>query len=181
MIETVCKVPRGRLGRLGVLAALVAVAAPAAPASAQDGSDPDFITLGVGAFDVNDDQDSAAQFEAQVRFDEQLWIFKPQAGLFVTSEGSFYVYGGVLVDIYLGRRLVLSPSFAVGAYEKSNGKDLGGLVEFRSAIELAYRFDDRSRLGLQYGHLSHAGIYSDNPGENFLILNYSIPTGVFER
>ncbi len=74
-----------------------------------------------------------------------------------------------------------SPSFAVGGSHEGDGKELGGTLEFRSAIELAYRFDDRSRLGIQVGHLSNAGIYAENPGTEFAILNYSIPTNVFSR
>ncbi|HHZ67367.1 MAG TPA: acyloxyacyl hydrolase, partial [Alphaproteobacteria bacterium] len=31
------------------------------------------------------------------------------------------------------------------------------------------------------GHLSNASIYEENPGTEFAILNYSIPTRVFSR
>ena len=61
------------------------------------------------------------------------------------------------------------------------GKQLGGTLQFRSAVEFAFCFDDRSRLGLQIGHLSNAGIYSENPGTEFVVLNFSVPTIVFSR
>ena len=70
---------------------------------------------------------------------------------------------------------MLRPSFAVGAYADGNGKDLGGVLEFRSAIALAWRFDDRSRLGVEFSHLSNAGIYDTNPGTENLTVNYSVP------
>ena len=113
--------------------------------------------------------------DVQVRLNSGLWIFLPQAGLFVTSDGGFYGHVGFYSDFFFGRRFVLSPSVSVGGYYDGSGKDLGGAVEFRSAIELAYRFNDRSRLGLQFGHLSNAHLYDSNSGEEFLILNYSIP------
>lgn len=160
------------------LVAAVFAAKPAA-AIAED-LEPDFLTIGAGAFDMNDDQ-TAGEIDAQFRLQDKLWIFKPQFGVFVTSDQAFYAYAGLYIDIFLGRRWVLSPSTAVGVFEKGDGKDLGGPIEFRSALELAYRFDDRSRLGLQFGHLSNASIYDDNPGEEFFILNYSIPTDVFRR
>jgi hypothetical protein len=63
----------------------------------------------------------------------------------------------------------------VGAYHEGNGKDLGGTLEFRSGLELAYRFDDRSRLGLEISHRSNASIYEDNPGEETLMVFYHLP------
>ena len=92
-----------------------------------------------------------------------------------SSDGAFYGFGGVLVDFYLGRRFVFTPSFAAGLYEDGDGKDLGHAVEFRSSVELAYRFNDRSRLGMSFYHLSNAGLSDNNPGTEVLSLNYSIP------
>lgn len=159
----------------------ILLAASGLPAAAQsEFREPDFITIGAGGFDINDDM-TAGQLEVQVRLNTKLWIFRPQLGLFVTSDAAFYAWAGISTDIYFGRRWVLTPSFAVGGFEESDGKDLGGPIEFRSAIELAYRFDDASRLGMQIGHLSNAGIYDSNPGEEFAMLTYSIPVTVFDR
>ena len=67
------------------------------------------------------------------------------------------------------------PSFAAGLYEDGDGKDLGHTVEFRSAIDLAYRFDNRSRLGLSFYHLSNAHLADSNQGTEVLSLIYSVP------
>src|SRR3546814_8920873 len=83
------------------------------------------------------------------------------AGAMVVSHGEMYGYAGVLVDIYFGRRWVLTPSFAPGLYWKGNSddpKDLGNTIEFRSQLELSYRFDDRSRLGIGFNHMSNASL-----------------------
>ena len=142
--------------------------------------DPNFITIGAGGFDVNDNETSG-QFEVQARLNTRLWIFKPQVGMFFTTAAGFYAYLGIMTDVFFGGRFVMSPSFAAGLNHEGEGKQLGGSIEFRSAIELAYRFEDRSRLGIQVGHLSNAGIYEENPGTEFAILNYSMPTRVFSR
>ncbi|HJN21985.1 MAG: acyloxyacyl hydrolase [Alphaproteobacteria bacterium] len=153
----------------------------AEPTAAEDGfREPDFITIGAGGFDINDNM-TAGQFDIQLRFNTKLWIFRPHAGLFITTDQAFYGWAGIHGDVYFGRRFVLTPSFSVGGFEESDGKDLGGPLEFRSALEFAYRFDDASRLGVQIGHLSNASIYDSNPGEEFAILTYSIPTTVFDR
>ena len=142
--------------------------------------EPDFLVLGAGAFDINDDQ-TAGEFDAQFRLNTQLWIFRPQIGLFATTDAAFYAHAGIYTDVHLGDSVVLSPSFSVGGFHEGDGKDLGGAIEFRSALELAYKFENKARLGLQFGHLSNASIYDENPGEEFLILNYSIPVTVFDR
>jgi len=49
-------------------------------------------------------------------------------------------------------------------YDNGNGKDLGATCEFRTGAEFAYRFDDRSRLGFTFHHISNAGIARRIPG-----------------
>jgi len=143
-------------------------------------TDPDYITWGAGGFDINDDE-TAGQFEVQARLNTSLWIFKPQVGMFVTSKYAAYAYVGLLVDAFIRDSFVVSPSFSIGASHEGEGKQLGGTLQFRSAVEFSFCFDDRSRLGLQIGHLSNAGIYSENPGTEFVVLNFSVPTIVFSR
>ncbi len=169
-------------GVLLTLAVLGAFALTANQASAQviRNDEPDFLVFGAGAFDINDDQ-TAAEFDAQFRLNTALWIFRPQVGLFVTSDSAFYAHAGFYSDFHLGDRFVLSPSISVGGFHEGDGKDLGGAIEFRSALELAYKFENKARLGLQFGHLSNASIYDSNPGEEFLILNFSLPVTVFDR
>jgi hypothetical protein len=72
---------------------------------------------------------------------------------------------------------VLTPSFAAGYYDNGDGVDLGHEVEFRSSIELSYRFDNRTRLGVSFYHLSNASIGDTNPGTEVLSVVYSIPLG----
>ncbi|MBT5194166.1 MAG: acyloxyacyl hydrolase, partial [Rhodospirillaceae bacterium] len=93
-----------------------------------------------------------------------------------TSPGHGFVGAGVLIDIFLGRRFVLTPSFAPHAYWGGNDDlDLGHTVEFRSQLELAYRFDNRSRLGLAISHYSNASLGDKNPGTETATLYYSLP------
>ena len=66
-------------------------------------------------------------------------------------------------------------TLGVGAFTRGGGKNLGSNVEFRTGAELAWRFDDRSRLGVALHHISNAGLTQRNPGTETIMLNYSIP------
>ena len=163
---------------LWLVAAGLSVGLSTGPAAAQNADgDPAFISLGLGYYDVNEREDDAVDFRAEYRHGEKLWIFKPWAGIEATSDGALYGVGGILIDIFFGRRLVVTPSFGAGAYYEGDGRDLGSVIEFRSQIEVAYRFNDRSRLGIALSHISNAGIGDDNPGTEILTLYYSIPFG----
>jgi lipid A 3-O-deacylase len=154
----------------GLVALLLAMVSP--PAKAQD---PSFLTFGAGAFDFMEGDHRAAQVDLQYRSGLKLWIFQPMVGVSATTDAAGYIYAGLSVDIFFGNRFVLRPSFAPGLFYEGNGKDLGGVLEFRSAVEAAYRFDDRSRLGIEISHRSNAGFYDDNPGEETLMLFYHLP------
>ncbi len=140
--------------------------------------DPAFVTAGLGYYDVNRQTDDSAEFRLEYRSDKKLWELKPFAALGVTSNGSVFVGAGVLMDVYFGNRWVLTPSFAPHYYHEGSDskKDLGHEIEFRSQLEFAYRFDDRSRLGLSISHYSNASLSDNNPGSETLMLNYSVPT-----
>jgi lipid A 3-O-deacylase len=155
-----------------VCAVFLVAAMAAGPVRAQD---PSFLTVGAGAFDFMDSDHRAGQFEVQYRSDLKLWVFQPMVGANVSTDGSAYAYAGISLDIFLGNRIVVRPSFAPGLYYEGDGKDLGSVIEFRSALEVGWRFDDRSRLGLEISHRSNAGIDEDNPGEESLMLFYHFP------
>ncbi len=155
------------------LAGAVLAGPAVVPAMAED---PAFLTFGAGGFDINDD-DSTGMLSLEYLSNGRIWVFQPILGAYATFDGSFYAYAGLGLDLFFGNRFVVTPSLAAGLYLEGGGKDLGSVMEFRSAIQLAYRFDDRSRLGIEFHHLSNAGIDDNNPGANQLLLFYSMPIG----
>lgn len=159
-------------------------AAAGAPAQAQSFDKPDsaHLVLDVGYYDVVQDDDTAYSFGAEYRHGETfLGIFKPMVASFGTTDGSFWIGAGVAVDFYLGDNVVVTGSFAPGFYEEGDGKDLGYPLEFRSQIELGYRFEDYSRVTVGINHLSNSGIFDDdgNPGTEVVTINYYLPLGSF--
>jgi lipid A 3-O-deacylase len=138
--------------------------------------DPDFLSFSAGSYDWNRQKEQGAEFRLEYRSDTKLWMFKPFAALAATSTGQGFLGAGVLIDVFLGRRFVVTPSFAPHFYTGGNSKlDLDYPVEFRSQLEVAYRFDDRSRLGLAVSHYSNASLGDTNPGTESAMLVYSVP------
>lgn len=160
---------------VAAMVAGLAVAVVPQPALADD---PDFLTFSAGWFDFNRQKDQGGEFRLEYRSDYKLWIFKPFVALSGASNGMSFVGAGILTDFFFGRRIVVTPSFAPTWWRgATDDLDLGHAVEFRSQLEIAYRFDDRSRLGLSISHYSNAGIGDDNPGTESIMLNYSVPFG----
>ena len=62
-----------------------------------------------------------------------------------------------------------------GFYSRGTGIDLGGPIEFRSGIELAYHLENGMRVGLGWDHRSNLEIYARNPGVEMVHLRISIP------
>lgn len=148
------------------------------PALAQEGNtneDPALLSAGVGWFDMVQQENQAVDFRLEYRSDLALWFVKPWVGVEVTSDGAVYGLGGILLDFTLGDHFYFSPSAGVGAYAEGSGRDLGSTLEFRTQVELGYRFDNKARLGLAFGHISNASITDRNPGAEILTLYYSIP------
>jgi lipid A 3-O-deacylase len=166
-----------------VLAGVLVAGLMARPAAAQvtfgSPADPPRIALGIGAFDItpnrHKDSQTAAEFRGEYRFGDVVWLLSPFVGASGTSDGAFYGYGGFGIDVNFTPNLVLTPNVAAGYFARGSGTKLGSWLEFRSGAEFAYRFDNLSRLGVAVHHTSNAGLTKGNPGEQSVLLVYSLP------
>lgn len=147
-------------------------------------ADPALLSFGGGYSDVIAKEKPSADFRLEYRsnisllpFLEPYAKFKPWVGVEATARGSFWGGGGFLFDVPLGDHFALSPSIGVGGYTPGTGagKNLGSAIEFRSQMEVAYKFDDGSRLAAAFSHTSNAGISSRNPGTEVVELYYQVP------
>jgi hypothetical protein len=165
-------------------AAAALIGAFAVPAVAQvtlgSPGDPSHLALGAGAFDITPSTshkhaNTAGEFRGEYRFGDTVSILAPFVGASVTTAGAAYGYFGFGFDVNFGPNWVLTPNAAAGVFERGSGTRLGSWWEFRTGAEFAYRFADRSRLGLEVTHTSNAGLTRVNPGEQSILLMYSIP------
>lgn len=104
------------------------------------------------------------------------WNLQPVVGLSVASNGSAWVGAGSALTWrardsgFFGRI-----SSMAGLYRQGSGKDLGGVVQFRTALDVGIMQASGVELGVGLDHRSNAGLYKQNPGLNSLYLFASIP------
>ncbi|WP_166254671.1 acyloxyacyl hydrolase [Marinobacter salicampi] len=99
----------------------------------------------------------------------------PSFGLAWTSDDANFIYAELRRDFHLGGRWLLTPSFGVGRFNSRPNLDLGLPLEFRSGLELSYRFEAGYRLGAAIFHLSNGGLSEENPGTEAAVLSFSLP------
>jgi hypothetical protein len=141
---------------------------------------PEAVVASAGVFEPLVENNSY-EMGAELRFAPRRFRFLPgflpevipTAGVMAGAQGSLYTYGGFRFELALGGGWTVSPGWAAGLYNRSPDVDLGGPLEFRSSIELAYRLPGGSRLGVCLYHLSNAGLSEVNPGSESLVLTYS--------
>ncbi len=146
-------------------------------ALAQSAAEPDLISFGVGWFDILDDQGAV---DVRIEYRPAVTYFnfiKPWAGIEVTSDGGLYGAVGVLADLNLTSNIVLTPSLGAGLFSDGNGRDLGHTVEFRSQLELGYRFENGARAGIAFSHISNANLGVHNSGAEVATVYYHLPVG----
>lgn len=93
------------------------------------------------------------------------------------AEDIFYAAVGIRMNFNLTDDILLTPSFGVGFFSENNRIELGSPIEFRSAIELGYRFNHSGQLGISFGHISNGGLDGTNPGSETLKISYYFPLG----
>ena len=130
--------------------------------------------VGPGLFDVDRDHPKAMT-QVEYRWEVNCHHLRPLASFTISTDQNFFVCGGLGYDIFLGRKFVITPSFAPGIYYRGYGKNLGFPLNFRSGIEVAVILGNQGRLGAQFNHISNAHMFYRNPGANSLFIFYAIP------
>lgn len=135
-----------------------------------------------GGFSTTKDQ-VFAEGGWELRSKTTSWGVGVAAGVTLVEGGGRYVYGGLRLPLAFDEdgRWLLTPSIAAGLYDNDSNHhiDLGGSLEFRSALELSYRLGEWTRLGLYVAHLSNASIYERNGGAETAGLSLAFDFGAW--
>ncbi len=139
-----------------------------APARAGEGT----AVAGLGVFGLRPGDDKVALLDLEYRFAPWRHTFGvgPVVGGAATGKGGGYVRAGFHRDFRFERHWSADLSVAACSYWAGDGKKLGLPLEFRSAIDVAYRLRPDLRLGLALAHLSNASLTDHNPGVETLAL-----------
>jgi hypothetical protein len=181
-----------RLTLVGLCVSILAAwAGPAARAQSNQPSDalrlgplgimtqaPTLLDLGAGVYDLigNAHRNETGTFDAELRLGQRWVGIGPAVGTIVDFKGGGMVYAGLDSDLALGP-VIVTPLVGLGAWWRGSGNDesLGGTLEFRLSLAAAYAFENGSRLGIRFGHISNADLHQRNPGENDLMVTYGTP------
>ncbi|MDR3440316.1 acyloxyacyl hydrolase [Telmatospirillum sp.] len=138
--------------------------------------EPSYLDLGLGAFNIQEHGPSGAEAEAKIefRYGQKLFYIGPAIGLLSTQNGAVFGYVGIYSDLKY-YSFTVTPLAGVGGYHRGGGEDLGNTFQFRLSLTVSHELDNRSRLGVQFAHISNAGISDINPGDNELLVSYAIP------
>ncbi len=136
-------------------------------------------SLIVGVSDFNALRKQRSAFEGRVEFRSSLslLIVQPLAGITFTSSGAFYGMAGFYFDISLSNNIIFTPSFSAGYFSKGEGHDLAYKIEFRTLFEIFYSFENNSKIGIGFDHISNGSLGKSNPGAESISFIYSIPMG----
>lgn len=159
------------------LAALPLCAALAAPACAQDYATAS--TAGSGArlsfaLGATDTENAVLAVRWHSAPHARGWSWA--AAGWATGEGGLWAGAGVSYTWALGASAwFVRGSFMPGLYHQGDERDLGGPVEFATALELGRTLANGAELSMMVEHRSNAHLYSHNPGLNTLSVVYTLP------
>jgi len=165
-----------------------------APISANRNNVP-YLTIAAGVYDFyrhpGRKRDRQGEYRIEYRGREILGPVKPFASFAFTycpgsieacpgknTTASVWLGGGGLIDFEVFDNVFLTPSLGLMYYQGGTSDlDLDSPLMGRAQMEVAYRFEGNSRLGLGLSHYDNMGTGKTNPGTETLTLNYSIPLG----
>ena len=126
--------------------------------------------------DVQFDGDSIAE-EFYLGYDShrRRGPFRPTYGLSLTTDGDawFGIGWKWSTDYIVDSPFFLETSLMPGFHMESDGPDLGGTFQFRSALGAGYEFDNGSKMTISYDHRSSADLQSLDLSLETLALRWS--------
>lgn len=137
---------------------------------------PSHLSLALGQVYLKDERLDSLELYIRHDIDVAYGPFQPIYGVSLTDEMDIWAGGGLAwtVDTPVPNTSVQLHTMA-GAFGHGSGIDLGGALQYRSGIELAWTATDGFRIGLGWDHRSNAGKYEDNPGMETVHLRLSLP------
>ena len=137
-------------------------------------ADPPRFSLGLGVTEIDKIQQQGVASVEMVL--PPAWrSLRPFVGLHVSQEGDAYLCAGAQYEWPLGKNWWGRFGLGAGYFRYDGGYQLGGPLEFQSLIVVERVWKEGVRAGFTYQHLSHGGVYGNNPGSERLLLTLSFP------
>lgn len=141
------------------------------------GSKAGFMGLSIGYFDAHSGGNKAVSFGAEWKPGIRIArILQPMIGGLVTTDGSYFGYAGLGLPVKLGKKLMLTPSVALGGLGGGND-NLGQTLTYRFGGELEYLLKNGSRVGLTGQMITNGSSFGKDDRIDVIALTYTIPLG----
>jgi hypothetical protein len=117
-------------------------------------------------------QEIYAAYDGDIRYGP----FQPVFGGSVTSDADLWVGAGAKwtsISLMDGPFFV-EASLMPGLFAAGDGPDIGGVLQFRSALGVGYTFDNGATLTALFSHRSNADTQATNPGLETFGIRYAV-------
>ena len=108
--------------------------------------------------------DDALAVQLELRPGVHWWWVRPTGGLLQSTDGTQFVFVGVLLEIPLVWGVTLSPGFAPGIRTVNGKRDFGSALLFKTSVELAVPVVPGLRALASFAHVSNGKLAKPNPG-----------------
>jgi len=101
--------------------------------------------------------------------------YQPTIGVSVTSDNDVWIGAGAKWSTQgvIDSPFFIESSLMPGYYSAGSGPNIGGTMQFRSAVGGGYTFDNGGTVTLLYDHRSNADTQIPNPGLETLSIRYA--------
>lgn len=125
-----------------------------------------------GLFDTEHNPTIIAEYRAGQNFvGVHPWVAVSWA-----TDGAIFAGGGLLYSLLpSGSDWQLTAGAGPGYYERHQGADLGSHLEFCTFGEISRNMPWGHRVMVRLMHISNGGLTEKNPGNELLLLGYSMP------
>lgn len=137
-------------------------------------AEPAHVSLAAGMWGLHSDEPHEVTVQLELRPGLRWWWVRPTAGLLQSTEGTQYVFGGVLLEIPIAAGITLSGGFAPGIRTVDGKRNLGSHLLFKSSAELAAPLTPGLRVLVSFTHLSNGKLAKPNPGIEMLLIGFEV-------
>ena len=138
------------------------------------GAEPARFALQGGQWGLGPTAEHAVAVQLELRPGVHWWWVRPVGGLVQSTDGTQFVYAGVLLDIPLALGLTLSPGFAPGIRTVDGTRDFGSRLLFKSSVELGVPLFPGLRGLVSFAHISNGKLATPNPGIELLLFGLEV-------
>lgn len=127
-----------------------------------------------GQWGLGPNAEHAVAVDLELRPGLRWWWVRPTFGFVQSTDGTQYVFGGVLLEIPLVWGVTLSPGFAPGIRTVDGMQNFGSRLLFRSSVELGLPLFPGLRGLVSFAHISNAKLAKPNPGIELLLFGLEL-------